>query len=119
MPCPSPTPSPLLDRPTNQNHSCIPCVTSLADSANLASLTLYSSIVAAAVFAVARCDTAVMWGLALIVVPFLPASNILFPVGAVVAERVRTWELARWERGRGETRSVLTLTLRPSTTHRG
>ncbi|CAM9650318.1 unnamed protein product, partial [Ectocarpus fasciculatus] len=68
--------------------SCIPRVTSLADSANLAALTLYSSILAAAVFAVARCDTAVMWGLALVVVPFLPASNILFPVGAVVAERV-------------------------------
>ncbi|CAN0340036.1 unnamed protein product, partial [Ectocarpus sp. 12 AP-2014] len=68
--------------------SCIPHVTSLADSANLASLALYSSILAAVVFAVARCDTVVMWGLALIVVPFLPASNILFPVGAVVAERL-------------------------------
>ncbi|CAN0101548.1 unnamed protein product, partial [Ectocarpus sp. 13 AM-2016] len=68
--------------------SCIPHVTSLADPANLASLALYSSILAAVVFAVACCDTVVMWGLALIVVPFLPASNILFPVGAVVAERL-------------------------------
>lgn len=65
-------------------------MTSFADPANLAPLTLYASILAAAAFAVVRCDTAVMWGLALIVVPFFPASNILFPVGAVVAERVRT-----------------------------
>lgn len=30
-----------------------------------------------------------MWGLAMTVVPFVPASNVLFPIGAVVAERVR------------------------------
>ncbi|CAM9090033.1 unnamed protein product, partial [Scytosiphon promiscuus] len=68
--------------------SCIPHVTSFADPANIASLTLYASVLAAAAFATARCDTAVMWGLALLVVPFLPASNVMFPVGAVVAERL-------------------------------
>ncbi|CAN0354957.1 unnamed protein product, partial [Hapterophycus canaliculatus] len=71
-----------------QLYSCIPHVTSVADPRNLASLTLYASILAAATIAVVRCDTAVMWGLALVVVPFLPASNILFPVGVVIAERL-------------------------------
>lgn len=64
-------------------------MTSLADPANIAPLALYGSVLACAVLAVLRRDTAVMWGLALVVVPFLPASNVLFPVGAVVAERVR------------------------------
>eukprot|EP00752_Nemacystus_decipiens_P011698 g10381.t1 len=67
--------------------SCIPHVTSLADPASIAPLTLYGSLLASAVLAVLRRDTAIMWGLALVVVPFLPASNVLFPVGAVVAER--------------------------------
>lgn len=64
-------------------------MTSLADPAVLAPLALYAAIAGAATISLARCDTAVMWGLALVVVPFLPASNVLFPIGAVVAERVR------------------------------
>lgn len=66
-------------------------MTSLADPVNLAPLTLYASILASAAIAVFFHDTAVMWGLALVVVPFLPASNLFFPVGAVVAERVRAY----------------------------
>lgn len=67
-------------------------MTSVADPAIIAPLTLYGSILAAAVRAVLHCDTAVMWGLALVVVPFVPASNLFFPVGAVVAERVRSFK---------------------------
>lgn len=63
-------------------------MTTLTDPANIASLTLYASILAGTVTAMVRCDTAAMWGLALLVVTFLPASNVFFPVGAVVAERV-------------------------------
>lgn len=63
-------------------------MTSLTDPANLAPLTLYAAIVGGAAFAVTRGDAAVMWGLALVVVPFAPASNVLFPIGAVIAERV-------------------------------
>lgn len=87
--------SPFTARLRNPAHclpttsSCIPHVTSLADPANIAPLTLYGSVLASAVLAVLRRDAAVMWGLALLVVPFLPASNVFFPVGAVVAERVR------------------------------
>ncbi len=64
-------------------------MTSLADPANLAPLVLYASILAATATAVARRDTALMWALGFVVVPFLPASNLFFPVGAIVAERVR------------------------------
>ena len=63
-------------------------MTSLTDPASIAPLTLYGSVLASTALAVLHRDTAVMWGLALAVVPFLPASNVLFPVGAVVAERV-------------------------------
>jgi len=59
------------------------------DSAILAPLTVYTVIIVAAAIAVSRRDTVVMWGLAFIVVLFVPSSNVLLPVGAVVAERVR------------------------------
>eukprot|EP00903_Cladosiphon_okamuranus_P011712 g11015.t1 len=69
-------------------YSCIPHVTSLTDMANLGPLTLYASILWAAVWAVVHHDPALIWGLSFLVVPFLPASNLLFPVGAVMAERL-------------------------------
>ena len=74
-------------------NSCIPHVTSLADPASIAPLALYGSVLASAALAVLRRDAAVMWGLALVVVPFVPASNVFFPVGAVVAERVGSTNL--------------------------
>lgn len=57
--------------------------------ANLAPLTLYVAIARCTVAAIRRGDTALMWGLALLVVPFLPVANVFFTIGAVVAERVR------------------------------
>ena len=68
------------------------------DPAVLAPLGVYAAIIAAAVIAIVRRDTVVMWGLVLIVVPFVPASNALLPVGAVLAERVRK---IRMEEDRG------------------
>lgn len=55
---------------------------------NFAPLVLYGALAWGTVTAVSRGDTALMWGLALLVVPLLPASNIFFPIGAVMAERV-------------------------------
>lgn len=61
----------------------------MTDPAILAPLTVYTVIIVAVTIAVSRRDTVVMWGLAFIVVPFVPSSNALLSVGAVVAERVR------------------------------
>lgn len=62
-------------------------MTSLTDPANIATLALYGALVWGGARAVSRGDTALMWGLALLVVPFLPASNALLTIGVVVAER--------------------------------
>ncbi|XP_069164963.1 protein O-mannosyl-transferase TMTC1-like [Procambarus clarkii] len=69
----------------------IPLINSLTDVRNLASLLLYTSL-----FLTVRsgCLTkgvegrAVLLGVALLVLPFLPATNLLFTVGFVVAERI-------------------------------
>lgn len=62
-------------------------MTSFVDPANLGPLALYASILGATVWAVAHRDAALMWALAFVAVPFLPASNLFFPVGVVMAER--------------------------------
>lgn len=79
---------PSLSCTTTAACRCISHVTSFADPLNVAASALYVIIIATAAFAFARRDITVLWGLALTVVPFIPASNTLFPIGAVVAERV-------------------------------
>ncbi|XP_077517055.1 protein O-mannosyl-transferase Tmtc3-like isoform X2 [Amblyomma americanum] len=74
---------------------------SLADPRNAASLALYAALGAlayAALFSAARHraaageavthDNVIFLSLSLLVFPFLPASNLFFPVGFVVAERI-------------------------------
>ncbi|VVC91724.1 unnamed protein product [Leptidea sinapis] len=63
-------------------------VKSWRDPRNLATLALAASLVAAAIHALRTRSSALSMGLALLVLPFLPASNLFFPVGFVVAERV-------------------------------
>ncbi|XP_021183889.2 protein O-mannosyl-transferase Tmtc3 [Helicoverpa armigera] len=58
------------------------------DPRNLATLALVVIIVAATIHALRTRSSALSMGLALLVLPFLPASNLFFPVGFVVAERV-------------------------------
>ncbi|XP_053600141.1 protein O-mannosyl-transferase Tmtc3 [Plodia interpunctella] len=58
------------------------------DPRNLATLALATTLIAAAVHALRTRSSALSMGLALLVLPFLPASNLFFPVGFVVAERV-------------------------------
>ncbi|CAG4941419.1 unnamed protein product [Colias eurytheme] len=58
------------------------------DPRNLATLALATSLVAGAIHALRTRSSALSMGLALLVLPFLPASNLFFPVGFVVAERV-------------------------------
>ncbi|XP_022237987.1 transmembrane and TPR repeat-containing protein CG4050-like isoform X1 [Limulus polyphemus] len=69
----------------------IPLVESFIDFRNLATLGLYFSLILL-VWSVFSSDDGhaevVIMGLALLVLPFLPASNLFFPVGFVVAERI-------------------------------
>ena len=67
----------------------IPLVTSLSDIANIWSLLLYLGIAILGIRVLVSRDNRVTsgMGLALTVVPFLPASGILFRVGFVIAER--------------------------------
>ncbi|XP_063883068.1 protein O-mannosyl-transferase TMTC1-like isoform X1 [Scylla paramamosain] len=70
----------------------IPLVTSLSDPRNAASCALYGALVLL-LFSSFRSrqsqeGRASLWALLVLVIPFLPASNLLFPVGFMVAERV-------------------------------
>lgn len=70
----------------------IPVIESVWDTRNFFSLLTYAAFVSLIWLGVAasnrhRSATVVM-GLAFLVLPFLPASNLFFPVGFVVAERV-------------------------------
>ncbi|CAK1578626.1 unnamed protein product [Parnassius mnemosyne] len=58
------------------------------DPRNLATLALATTLIAGAIHALRTRSSALSMGLALLVLPFLPASNLFFPVGFVVAERV-------------------------------
>ncbi|XP_064073545.1 protein O-mannosyl-transferase Tmtc3 isoform X2 [Vanessa tameamea] len=58
------------------------------DPRNLATFALATTLIAGAIHALRTRCSALSMGLALLVLPFLPASNLFFPVGFVVAERV-------------------------------
>ncbi|XP_042240154.1 protein O-mannosyl-transferase TMTC1-like [Homarus americanus] len=69
----------------------IPLVTSFTDPRNVASLLFYSALLLVLRAGCCRKDQegrTLLLGLALMVLPFLPATNLLFTVGFVVAERV-------------------------------
>lgn len=68
----------------------IPLVTTLADPRNLATLVLLvilGHLAFVALFS-SKTSKALIMALAMIGLPFLPASNLFFPVGFVVAERI-------------------------------
>lgn len=58
------------------------------DPRNLATLALIICLLVSTIHALRKRSTALSMGLVLLVVPFLPSSNLFFPVGFVVAERV-------------------------------
>ena len=71
--------------------SIIPLIESLANPRNLLTLTAFIVLVFLELHALRRTTQdhqAIVFALLLIVFPYLPASNLLFPVGFVVAERV-------------------------------
>ncbi|KAI0217673.1 Protein O-mannosyl-transferase TMTC3 [Lamellibrachia satsuma] len=69
----------------------IPLLDSWMDARNLATLCFYASLVKFVHYSVTRSGQrvrAVIMSLAMMVFPFIPALNLFFPVGFVVAERV-------------------------------
>ncbi len=79
------TPSTLC--PEYAMHT-IPLITSVLDTRNLATIITFVAVGMFATFALWRCSRTVLFGLSLLVFPYVPASNLFFPVGFVVAERV-------------------------------
>ncbi|KAL7645009.1 UNVERIFIED_CONTAM: hypothetical protein RMT77_004833 [Armadillidium vulgare] len=82
-------PSPLC---CDWTMGTIPLVQSFFDPRNLGTIALYLSMVKIsyyALFVAPRIHAqAIIMGLAFLVLPFVPASNLFFPVGFVVAERI-------------------------------
>ena len=69
----------------------VPLVKSLIDPLNMLTLLVLGSLTGLGVWSVSGCGErhrAVALSLSLLVLPYLPASNLFFPVGFVVAERV-------------------------------
>lgn len=70
----------------------IPLVESLLDSRNFGTLAAHAMVfglLTRAVFTKNRQNSVIIiMGLALLILPFLPASNLFFPVGFVIAERI-------------------------------
>ena len=69
----------------------IPLVTSLLDPRNLATVAVFASVTVLGLYGIwgkQRSRKVVVFALSLVVFPYVPASNLFFPVGFVVAERV-------------------------------
>ncbi|XP_055889730.1 protein O-mannosyl-transferase TMTC3-like isoform X3 [Biomphalaria glabrata] len=85
----------LLLKPSNLccdwTMGTIKVISSFFDLRNLCTLIFYAVLVILCIFAVTQQtqrSRTVLMSLALIVLPFIPASNLFFPVGFVVAERI-------------------------------
>lgn len=99
--------------------ACIAPVVSVFDYRNVLSLGVYSLVVAFGLYGGMLGDAIYLWAGALLVVPYIPASNAFFPVGTVLGERllylpsvgfclglpVVAWDLASAYLGTGKTRS--------------
>jgi len=67
---------------------CIPTVHEFLDLRNLLPAATYGSIIALAAYALLKARINYILGLSLLLVPLIPAMNILFPVGTLLAERL-------------------------------
>ena len=67
----------------------IPLLTTVTDLRNLLTLATFVMIISLGLYGVSgKSPKALILGLALMLFPYIPASNLFFPVGFVVAERV-------------------------------
>eukprot|EP00611_Tribonema_gayanum_P007090 TRINITY_DN1645_c0_g1_i3.p1 TRINITY_DN1645_c0_g1~~TRINITY_DN1645_c0_g1_i3.p1 ORF type:complete len:678 (+),score=252.15 TRINITY_DN1645_c0_g1_i3:192-2036(+) len=69
-------------------YSCIPHVASPLDWRNLGALALYTTLIAATVKGLASGNAPLLRSLSLLLIPFLPAAQVAFPIGTVLAERL-------------------------------
>ena len=77
-----------LDLSVDWGHSSIPLITTWVDMRNLATASGFLAVGLAIRWSCARCSPALTTGwVAMLFLPFLPASNVFFPVGFVIADR--------------------------------
>lgn len=69
-------------------YACIPTIHTLWDWRNLLPLAAYAGVAGVCVHAVSSASPALLLGLAIYLLALIPALNILFPVGTVLAERL-------------------------------
>jgi len=72
-------------------YGAVPLIQSVGDWNNLSTVACFAALIAMSLLGVRRADKngrAMLIGISLMVVTFLPASNLFLPVGFVVAERV-------------------------------
>ncbi len=67
---------------------CLPTIHLYLDSRNLLPLAVYFGILALALFSLLRVRIPYVLGLTFLLLPLIPALNILFPVGTLLAERL-------------------------------
>jgi hypothetical protein len=67
---------------------CVEHITAISDLRNAGTLLLAVSMVGICVYALTQRNAVLMWSLTLVVVPLIPASNLFFPVGTILAERL-------------------------------
>ena len=69
----------------------IPPISSLTDPRNLLTLATFAGLLSMGCYAMSTRDghqRKLLFGLCLMTIPFIPASNLFFPIGFVIAERV-------------------------------
>lgn len=69
-------------------YSCIPLVHDIVDWRNILPLLTYSTVSWTIVHASFQARVSLLVGLAVLLLPLLPAVNVLFPVGTLLAERL-------------------------------
>ena len=68
--------------------SCLPIISLFLDSRNILPLITYSSYLLFLLYSIIKMKYNIILYLLLIIVPLLPALNILFPIGTILAERL-------------------------------
>ena len=70
-------------------YACLPTIEAIYDTRNLLPLSAYSVLMSLLFYAVLiNWSPALILSVSLVVLPLLPASNLLFPVGTLLAERL-------------------------------
>jgi len=66
----------------------IPLIEQWSDSRNLLTFIFYLSLVSVVALSFLKKDKVIIWSCLVMIVPMLPSSNLFFPIGFVIAERI-------------------------------